>query len=194
MERIAAQILDGRGISDPQQAVQYIGCDSAARLHDPFLMQDMDKAVERLSEAVEQGEQIAVYGDYDCDGITATAMLYSYLEDFGARVIYYIPDRDVEGYGLNRAALDFLKEQQVELIVTVDNGISALDEAVYAKELGIDLIITDHHQPRSHSCRRRARSSTRTGRTANIPLKRCAARVLPLNSSVRWRATLAAKR
>ena len=81
MERIAAQILDGRGISDPQQAVQYIGCDSAARLHDPFLMQDMDKAVERLSEAVEQGEQIAVYGDYDCDGITATAMLYSYLED-----------------------------------------------------------------------------------------------------------------
>ena len=77
-------------------------------------MQDMDKAVERLSEAVEQGEQIAVYGDYDCDGITATAMLYSYLEDLGARVIYYIPDRDVEGYGLNRAALDFLKEQQVE--------------------------------------------------------------------------------
>lgn len=148
MERIAAQILDGRGISDPQQAMQYIGCDSAARLHDPFLMQDMDKAVERLSEAVEQGEQIAVYGDYDCDGITATAMLYSYLEDLGARVIYYIPDRDVEGYGLNRAALDFLKEQQVELIVTVDNGISALDEAVYAKELGIDLIITDHHQPR----------------------------------------------
>ena len=148
MERIAAQILDGRGISDPQQAMQYISCDSAARLHDPFLMQDMDKAVERLSEAVEQGEQIAVYGDYDCDGITATAMLYSYLEDLGARVIYYIPDRDVEGYGLNRAALDFLKEQQVELIVTVDNGISALDEAVYAKELGIDLIITDHHQPR----------------------------------------------
>ena len=144
MERIAAQILDGRGISDPQQAMQYIGCDSAARLHDPFLMKDMDKAVERLSEAVEQGEQIAVYGDYDCDGITATAMLYSYLEDLGAQVIYYIPDRDVEGYGLNRAALDFLKEQQVELIVTVDNGISALDEAVYAKELGIDLIITDH--------------------------------------------------
>lgn len=148
MERIAAQILDGRGISDPQQAMQYVGCDSAAKLHDPFLMQDMDKAVKRLSEAVEQGEQIAVYGDYDCDGITATAMLYSYLEDLGARVIYYIPDRDVEGYGLNRAALDFLKEQQVELVVTVDNGISALDEAVYAKELGIDLIITDHHQPR----------------------------------------------
>lgn len=148
MERIAAQILDGRGISDPQQAMQYVGCDSAAKLHDPFLMQDMDKAVKRLSEAVEQGEQIAVYGDYDCDGITATAMLYSYLEDLGARVIYYIPDRDVEGYGLNRAALDFLKEQQVELVVTVDNGISALDEALYAKELGIDLIITDHHQPR----------------------------------------------
>lgn len=106
---------------------------------------------------MEQGEQIAVYGDYDCDGITATAMLYSYLEDLGARVIYYIPDRDVEGYGLNRAALDFLKEQQVELIVTVDNGISALDEAVYAKELGIDLIITDPPSSRVHSCRRAVR-------------------------------------
>jgi len=184
MERIAAQILDGRGISDPQQAVQYIGCDSAARLHDPFLMQDMDKAVERLSEAVEQGEQIAVYGDYDCDGITATAMLYSYLEDLGARVIYYIPDRDVEGYGLNRAALDFLKEQQVELIVT-----GRCTPKSWGSTLSSPTTIS-----RVHSCRRRARSSTRTGRTANIPLKRCAARVLPLNSSVRWRATLAARR
>ena len=84
------------------------------KMHDPFLMADMDKAVERLSRAVQEDEQIAVYGDYDCDGITATAMLYTYLEDLGARVIYYIPDRDKEGYGLNCQAIDFLKEQQVD--------------------------------------------------------------------------------
>ncbi len=145
---IAAQILDGRGISDPATAKSYAGIDPNAKMYDPFLMADMQKAVARLGQAVEQGEQIAVYGDYDCDGITATAMLYSYLEDLGAWVIYYIPDRDQEGYGLNCSALDFLKQQQVDLVVTVDNGISAIDEADYAASIGLDLIITDHHQPR----------------------------------------------
>lgn len=141
---IAAQILDGRGVQD----VSAYTAGAEGKMHDPFLMADMDKAVERLSRAVQEDEQIAVYGDYDCDGITATAMLYTYLEDLGARVIYYIPDRDKEGYGLNCQAIDFLKEQQVDLIVTVDNGISALAEADYAASVGIDLIITDHHQPR----------------------------------------------
>lgn len=144
---IAAQILDGRGI-DAEASCDYAQLSQQEKLHDPFLMKDMDKAVTRLSRAVEDGEQIAVYGDYDCDGITATAMLYTYLEDLGARVIYYIPDRDNEGYGLNKEAIDFLKEQQVDLIVTVDNGISALEEAEYAQKLGIDLVITDHHEPR----------------------------------------------
>lgn len=148
MPPIAAQILEGRGVSEPEQAKAYAGFDREAKMHDPFLMADMRQAVERLARAVEEGEQIAVYGDYDCDGITATAMLYTYLEDLGARVIYYIPDRDQEGYGLNRSALDFLKQQQVDLVVTVDNGISALDEAEYAASIGLDLVITDHHQPR----------------------------------------------
>ncbi len=147
ISEVAAWILDARGIT-PEQAAACFAAKEPSGMHDPFLMKDMDKAVQRLSEAVEQGEQIAVYGDYDCDGITATAMLYTYLEDLGARVIYYIPDRDSEGYGLNCGALDFLKQQQVDLIVTVDNGISALAEAEYAVRLGIDLIITDHHQPR----------------------------------------------
>ena len=127
ISEVAARILDARGIT-PEQAAACFAAKEPSGMHDPFLMKDMDKAVQRLSEAVEQGEQIAVYGDYDCDGITATAMLYTYLEDLGARVIYYIPDRDSEGYGLNCGALDFLKQQQVGLIVTVDNGISALAE------------------------------------------------------------------
>ena len=148
MPAITAQILDGRGVADPEQALACVGTAAGAKLHNPFLMKDMDKAVERLSRAVQREETIAVYGDYDCDGIAATAMLYTYLEDLGARVIYYIPDRDQEGYGLNRKAIDFLKKQQVDLIVTVDNGISALEEAEYAASLSIDLIVVDHHQPR----------------------------------------------
>ncbi len=148
ISEIAAQILGGRGVTQPDEASVYIGQQGKEKMHDPFLMKDMQAAVDRLSRAVEEGEQIAVYGDYDCDGITATAMLYTYLEDLGARVLYYIPDRDTEGYGLNCQALDFLKQQQVDLIVTVDNGISALEEAKYAASIGIDLVITDHHQPR----------------------------------------------
>ena len=145
--QIAAQILGGRG-EDADKTCEYLGLSKQGKMHDPFLMKDMDKAVERISRAVEDGEQIAVYGDYDCDGITATAMLYTYLEDLGARVIYYIPHRDSEGYGLNNNAIDFLKEQQTDLIVTVDNGVSALEEVDYANSLGIDMVITDHHQPR----------------------------------------------
>ena len=166
MPPIAAQILEGRGVSEPEQAKAYAGFDREAKMHDPFLMADMRQAVERLARAVEEGEQIAVYGDYDCDGITATAMLYTYLEDLGARVIYYIPDRDQEGYGLNRGALDFLKEQQVDLVVTVDNGISALDEAEYAASIGLDLVITDHPSAASTAAQRPAQWSTRTGRIA----------------------------
>ena len=91
---------------------------------------------------------IAVYGDYDADGVTATAMLYSYLESCGANVTYYIPDREAEGYGLNRGAIDTLHEREVTLIVTVDNGISSIDEVAYAASIGIDVVVTDHHRPR----------------------------------------------
>jgi len=108
----------------------------------------MEKAVVRIRRAMEDAEQIAVFGDYDCDGITATALMTGYLQTVGARVIYSVPDREREGYGLNMPAIDFLHGQKVSLIVTVDNGISAHQEIDYAKSLGIDVIVTDHHTPR----------------------------------------------
>ena len=117
-------------------------------LSDPYLLKDMDRAVKRIREALAQEERILVFGDYDCDGITATVMLYDYLENCGADVLYYIPEREREGYGLNLEALDRVKSAGVSLIITVDNGIVSLEEAAHAKELGVDLIITDHHMPR----------------------------------------------
>ena len=111
-------------------------------------MQDMDLAVERIKKALFNDEKIAIYGDYDCDGITSTALLYSYLESEGGDIIYYIPERESEGYGLNKDAVDVLKENEVSLIITVDNGISAIDEIDYAENLGIDVVVTDHHKPR----------------------------------------------
>ena len=102
---------------------------------DPFLMKDMDLAVGRIHRALDGFEKIAVYGDYDADGVTSTAMLYSYLESCGANVMYYIPEREGEGYGLNVAAIDVLKGKQVKLIITVDNGISSVEEVEYALSL-----------------------------------------------------------
>ena len=115
---------------------------------DPFLMKDMDCAAARIQRAIENFESICVYGDYDADGVTSTAMLYSYLESCGANVMFYIPLREQEGYGLNLEALDQLHEQGVQLIVTVDNGIASMDEVAYATQLGMDVVITDHHRPR----------------------------------------------
>ena len=107
---------------------------------DPFSVVDMDLAVERIGQAIDNGEKIAVYGDYDCDGVTATAILYQYFNSIGANVVYYIPERDGEGYGLNSGAVEQLAEQGVTLLVTVDNGISAVEEVLLAKRLGIDVI------------------------------------------------------
>ena len=132
------------------------GLETAEELHaflwdeeeecDPYLFADMDAAVERIQRALDEGESILVFGDYDADGITAAVLLYSYLREQNARVEYYIPRRE-EGYGLNAARLDQMAEQGVQLIVTVDNGIAAVDEAAYARTLGIDVVVTDHHQP-----------------------------------------------
>ncbi len=116
-------------------------------LYSPFDLKDMDRAVERINAAIENGEKICVYGDYDTDGITATAIVYSYLDIMGADVCYYIPLRAEEGYGLNVDAIDSLKHDGVELIITVDNGISSVDEIDYAKSIGIDVVVTDHHKP-----------------------------------------------
>ena len=116
------------------------------RLHDPYLMKDMDLAVKRIFEALSCGERITVYGDYDVDGVTAVTLIYLYLKSLGADVDYYIPSRSKEGYGLSQMSIDALKEKGTKLIVTVDTGITANDEAEYAKELGIDMVVTDHHE------------------------------------------------
>lgn len=112
----------------------------------PFSIKDMDKAALRINKAIDNFERIAVYGDYDADGITATCLLYSYLETRGADVIRYIPDRIEEGYGLNISAVESLAQMGVRLIVTVDNGVSAVEEAKKIKELGMELVVTDHHK------------------------------------------------
>lgn len=141
---LTAMVLSSRGIDTPQQAQAYLCKD--APLHDPFLMRDMDKAARRVAAALAQGEKIAVFGDYDVDGITATSLLTHFLRSRGASCVPYIPGRLEEGYGLNPIAIRQLAEEGVKLIVTVDCGITAVQEAVLVKELGMDLVITDHHE------------------------------------------------
>jgi single-stranded-DNA-specific exonuclease len=141
---LVAMILAARGIKTKDQAEQYLGC--SCRLPDPFLLTDMDIAAGRVGVAMTRGETIAVYGDYDVDGITATCLLSDFLRSHGAHCIHYIPGRIEEGYGLNPTAIHHLKEQGVSLIITVDCGITAIEEAQLCKELGIDLVITDHHE------------------------------------------------
>ncbi len=140
-----ALLLEIRGFHSPEQVESLL--DGSAALSDPFLMKDMDKAVNRIRRAIDNFEKIAVYGDYDADGVTSTAMLYTYLETVGADVMYYIPQREGEGYGMNRGAVETLHREGVKLIVTVDNGISSVEEVDLAKELGMDVVVTDHHRP-----------------------------------------------
>lgn len=140
-----AMLMNIRGLDDAVHLREFLG--EGEPLSDPFLLKDMDKAAARITRAVDNMEKIAVYGDYDADGVTSTAMLYSYLETRGADVIFYIPQREGEGYGMNMGAVEYLKEQGVSLIVTVDNGISSVQEVARANELGIDVVVTDHHRP-----------------------------------------------
>lgn len=140
-----AMLMNIRGLDDAAHLREFLG--EGEPLSDPFLLKDMDKAAARITRAVDNMEKIAVYGDYDADGVTSTAMLYSYLETRGADVIFYIPQREGEGYGMNIGAVEYLKEQGVSLIVTVDNGISSVQEVARANELGIDVVVTDHHRP-----------------------------------------------
>ena len=141
---LVAMILASRGIRDTRQAHAYLDC--SAQLYDPFLMKDMDLAAGRVGLAMTRGEKIAIFGDYDVDGITATCLLTDMLCRLGADCVSYIPGRLEEGYGLNPLALHTLAEQGVKLIVTVDCGITATEEALLCKELGMDLVITDHHE------------------------------------------------
>lgn len=142
-----AMLMNIRGFDDAAHLREFLG--EGEPLSDPFLLKDMDKAAARITRAVDNMEKIAVYGDYDADGVTSTAMLYSYLETRGADVIFYIPQREGEGYGMNMGAVEYLKEQGVSLIVTVDNGISSVQEVARANELGIDVVVTDHHRPQA---------------------------------------------
>ena len=141
---LSAMILSARGMKSPEDAYAYLDCD--CEMPDPFLMTDMDLAAGRVGVAISRGEKIAVYGDYDVDGITATCLLYDFLRGLGADVVSYIPGRMEEGYGLNQMAIDQLHAEGVKLIVTVDCGITAVAEAELCKQLGIDLVITDHHE------------------------------------------------
>lgn len=143
---LLAMMLDIRGITKEEDVINFL--QENKEFSDPFLMKDMDKAVERITTAVENGEKICVYGDYDADGVTSTSLLYSYLRDsLGADVMFYIPTRTGEGYGMNKGAVDKIHSLGVTLIITVDNGISAREEIDYANSLGIDTVITDHHMP-----------------------------------------------
>ncbi|WP_408954824.1 single-stranded-DNA-specific exonuclease RecJ [Natroniella sp. ANB-PHB2] len=145
LEPVVAKTLVNRGLKTPQQVEEFLDFD-LENLNDPFLLPDIKQAVDRIKIAVKNNEHIVIYGDYDVDGITATSLLVDYLKKLGAEVDYYIPNRLEEGYGLNLAAVELLADNGVDLIITVDCGIKAHQQIRYANQLGLDLIITDHHQ------------------------------------------------
>lgn len=145
LSSLLATVMCARGIDTIESLTDFF---DTSELSDPFMLLDMDKAVDAVNQAVENGELICVWGDYDCDGITSIAILYGYLLGLGANVTCYVPERS-EGYGLNCDGIDKLADMGVSLIVTVDNGISAINEAKYISEKGMKLVVTDHHQPSS---------------------------------------------
>lgn len=138
-------LLAARGITTAEEAEQFLGCGELT--DDPFAFADMDAAVYRIQQALDNHEKMMVFGDYDADGVTATVLLYSYLRDKGADVDFRLPRRDGEGYGLHRSELEEMAAAGTSLIITVDNGITAVEEAATAKALGMDMVITDHHMP-----------------------------------------------
>ena len=142
-----AKLLFTRGLSTAEKATAFLK-QAETSLHDPFALKDIELAVERILRALEKGERIAIYGDYDVDGVTSVSLLYTYLSRLGADIGYYIPCRSREGYGLSTSAIDTLKDRGVELIITVDTGITAMEEVAYATKLGIDTVVTDHHECR----------------------------------------------
>ncbi len=145
LDEVVARIVYNRGYDSAESARSFI-YPSEELLHSPFLMKDMDRAVERIERALENGESITVYGDYDVDGVTSVTLLYLYLRSRGADVDYYIPLRAKEGYGVSASAIDILCKNRTQLMITVDTGITANCEVEYAGELGIDTVVTDHHE------------------------------------------------
>ena len=143
IDPLTALLLTQRGFDTFDKLDEFF--DDSEEWIDPFLLPDMDKAVERINEAIFDGERICVYGDYDCDGVTSTTILYSYLEAQGADVTYMLPERERDGYGLSNQVVDRIAATGTKLIITVDNGISSVEEAKYIKEKGMELVVTDHH-------------------------------------------------
>ncbi|MFN8267236.1 MAG: single-stranded-DNA-specific exonuclease RecJ [Chitinophagales bacterium] len=143
---IICKLLVQRNIKTFDQAKDFFR-PKLEHLHDPFLMKDMDIAIKRIEKAIEQNERILVYGDYDVDGTTAVSLVYSYFKDISDKILYYIPDRYSEGYGISFQGIDFAQEHKVTLMIALDCGIKAHDKISYAKEKGIDFIICDHHLP-----------------------------------------------
>jgi single-stranded-DNA-specific exonuclease len=143
---ILTRLLAQRGITDFEEAKQFFRPD-LAHLHDPFLMVDMDKAVERLNIALGRKEKILIYGDYDVDGTTAVSLVYKFLQQFASNIDYYLPDRYAEGYGISYVGIDYAAANNFTLVIALDCGIKAVEKIDYAKELGVDFIICDHHMP-----------------------------------------------
>lgn len=141
-----SKLLCARGITAPETAEEFIK--DELPLHNPFLLKDMDKAAKRIKTAVKNKEKICIFGDYDADGITATYLIYDYLYSLGCPVIYMLPDREDNGYGMNSNSVEQFEKQGINLVITVDTGITTFDEANQCKEKGIDLVITDHHTVR----------------------------------------------
>jgi len=139
-----AYLLEIRGINTYEKAKSFFRPEKV-RLHDPFLMKDMEAGACRLSEAIRKHETVVIYGDYDVDGTTAVSLLFTFLKSFGLDVYYYIPHRFKEGYGINPDGIKYSISKNADLIVSVDCGITAIEEAKFAREKGIDLIICDHH-------------------------------------------------
>jgi single-stranded-DNA-specific exonuclease len=144
---ILSKLLVLRGITNFDEAKKYFR-PSIDYFHDPFLMDGMNLATQRIIEAITENHLIYIFGDYDVDGTGSTALMYLFLKELGANVRFYIPQRLVEGYGISRAGIDFVKSRDADLLISVDCGITAVEETDYAKSLGIDLIICDHHQPK----------------------------------------------
>ena len=144
--RLILQLLYNRGIQDSREIKNFLEADRSSD-HDPFLFQEMEKAVDSVIEHIKKGNKIYIYGDYDADGITSSALLFTLLKKMKADVAVYIPDRVSEGYGLNKEAIDEIKKQGGKLIITVDTGIRNKPEVEYAQEQGLDVVVTDHHMP-----------------------------------------------
>lgn len=143
---LIARLLVIRGIDTVEKARSFLHVD-VEQFHDPYLLDGMEKSVRRIREAIQNGEKICIYGDYDADGVSSTALMVHTMRQLGADFDYYIPDRFKEGYGLNNQALEYLSQSGFRLIVTVDTGISAVEQVEHAKSLGLDVIVTDHHEP-----------------------------------------------